>query len=335
MLPRRLGETGFARHDALSPGGETPQPPSAIFLMGPTASGKTGLAVKLYQQLPVEIISVDSALVYRDMDMGTAKPDAETLAKAPHHLINIINPTESYSAAQFRDDALQLMGEIAARGNTPLLVGGTMLYFNALQHGLNELPEADTNIRAQLVKKAEQEGWPAMHEELARFDPVTAKRLDPADAQRIERALEIYLITGRPMSELLAQEKISALPYRLLKIALLPSDRAVLHQRIAERFDTMLTHGLLEEVMGLRKKYPALDPSMPAMRCVGYRQAWQYLAGEFDMGVLHEKGIAATRQLAKRQMTWLRGMDDIHPVDCVSEDIYKNVFHLCNKHIET
>lgn len=309
--------------------------PPAIFLMGPTASGKTGLAVELAQRLPIELISVDSALVYRDMNIGTAKPEAAMLAKAPHFLIDVIDPVERYSAAQFRDDALRLMGEITARGNIPLLVGGTMLYFNALQHGLNDLPEADANIRSQLVERAGREGWPAMHDELARLDPVTAHRLQTTDAQRIERALEVCLITGRPMSELLSQEKKATLPYRLLKIALLPSTRAVLHERIALRFDTMLKQGLLEELKALQQLYPTLNPAMPAMRCVGYRQAWQHLASEFDRDTMREKGIAATRQLAKRQMTWLRGMNDTHEIDCVPQNIYENVFHLCNRHIET
>ncbi len=291
--------------------------PPAIFLMGPTASGKTGLAVELAQRLPVELISVDSALVYRGMDIGTAKPDAATLAHAPHFLIDIIEPTQSYSAAQFRNDALRLMGEIAARGNVPLLVGGTMLYYNALQHGLNNLPEANPVVRAEIDARAERAGWPALHAELAQVDPVTALRLKPNDAQRIERALEVYHITGKPMSMLLEKDERTGLPYRLLKLALLPSDRAVLHRRIADRFDDMLTAGLLEEVTRLRHEYPALNLNLPSMRCVGYRQAWQYQDGEFDLATLREKGIAATRQLAKRQMTWLRGMDDVEELDCL------------------
>ena len=289
--------------------------------MGPTASGKTGLAVELAQRLPIELISVDSALVYRGMDIGTAKPDAATLAQAPHFLIDIIEPTESYSAAQFRNDALRLMGEITARGNVPLPVGGTMLYFNALQHGLNNLPEADPELRAEIDAQAERVGWPVLHAELAKVDPITAARLQPNDAQRIERALEIYRITSQPMSALLEQGERATLPYRLLKVALLPSDRTVLHQRIAERFDTMLQHGLLDEVARLRQAYPGLNPNLPSMRCVGYRQAWQYQDGEFDLATLRDKGIVATRQLAKRQMTWLRGMDDVEVQDSLESGL--------------
>lgn len=293
------------------------QQPPAIFLMGPTASGKTGLAVELAQRLPVEIISVDSALVYKGMDIGTAKPDAGTLASAPHFLIDIIEPIEVYSAAQFRADALRLMGEITARGKVPLLVGGTMLYFNALQHGLNNLPEANPSLRAEIDARAEIMGWPAMHAELARIDPRTAARLKPNDSQRIERALEIFQITGRPMSELLQEEERESIPYRLLKIGLLPSDRKILHERIAERFDAMLKHGFLGELEQLRHDHPKLSLEMPSMRCVGYRQAWKYLEGEYDYATMREKATTATRQLAKRQMTWLRAMDDVVVIDCM------------------
>lgn len=273
--------------------------------------------MELVQTLPLEIISVDSALVFRDMNIGTAKPDATTLTRAPHHLIDLIPPTEVYSAAQFRNDALKLMGEIIQRGNVPLLVGGTMLYFNALQHGLNHLPEANPEIRARIDAQAERQGWPALHAELAKIDPATAARLMPGDAQRIERALEIWHLTGQTMSALLEQNNAETLPYRLLKIALLPSERKVLHQRIAERFDTMLTGGLLDEVKALQMKYPELHPGTPSMRCVGYRQTLEHLAGNYDLAMLREKGIAATRQLAKRQMTWLRGMDDVEVLDCL------------------
>ncbi|MFN3397054.1 MAG: tRNA (adenosine(37)-N6)-dimethylallyltransferase MiaA [Sulfurimicrobium sp.] len=298
--------------------------PPAIFLMGPTASGKTGVAVDLVQRLPVEIISVDSALVYRDMDIGTAKPDAATLAAAPHHLIDLIDPTNSYSAAQFRSDALRLMAEITTRGNIPLLVGGTMLYFKALREGLNDLPQADPVLRAELDARARHGGWPALHDELARLDPVTAARLDPADAQRIQRALEVCLLSGRPMSALLAEERQDRLPYRLTHIALLPGDRAVLHQRIEARFDAMLAQGLVEEVRMLRARH-ALTPNLPSMRCVGYRQAWQYLDGELDFATLRDKGIFATRQLAKRQMTWLRGMENVSEFDCLADDLAARV----------
>jgi tRNA dimethylallyltransferase len=290
--------------------------PPAIFLMGPTASGKTGVAVELVRHLPCEIVSVDSALVYRGMDIGTAKPDAATLKQAPHHLIDLIDPTESYSAAQFRRDALRLMAEISARGRIPLLAGGTMLYFRALLQGLNDLPEADAALRAQLDEKAARLGWPAMHAELARLDPPTAARLKPMDAQRIQRALEVCLLSGRPMSALLERDTAAELPCRIIQIALEPGDRAVLHRRIAQRFDAMLAAGLLDEVRSLRARY-RLDPALPSMRCVGYRQAWQYLDGEGDTTALREKGIAATRQLAKRQLTWLRSMDGVRRFDCL------------------
>lgn len=293
----------------------------AIFLMGPTASGKTGIAVELAQRLPVELISVDSALVYRGMDIGTAKPDAATLKRAPHHLIDIIDPTQAYSAAHFRSDALRLMADITARGKIPLLVGGTMLYFNALQDGLSNLPQANADIRARLDDEAREQGWPALHARLAKVDPETAARLEPGDSQRIQRALEVWEISGQPMSELYKQSVSEKLPYNLLKIALIPSDRAVLHQRIAARFDTMLEQGFLQEVVRLRKEYPELTPDTPSMRCVGYRQALQYLDGEFDIAELREKGIAATRQLAKRQLTWLRGMEDIMALDCLYSNI--------------
>ena len=285
--------------------------------MGPTASGKTSLAVELLQRLPVELISVDSALVYKGMDIGTAKPDAATLAVAPHHLIDVIEPTHVYSAAHFRKDALRLMADITARGKIPLLVGGTMLYFKALQGGLSQLPEADSEVRARLDAQALEVGWPAMHAKLAEIDPATAARLEPGDSQRIQRALEVYELSGQTMTALHQQSAGDVLPYKLLKIALVPSERSVLHQRIATRFDSMLEQGFLEEVRRLRAEYPELGPETPAMRCVGYRQALQHLDGEYDLAELREKGIAATRQLAKRQLTWLRGMDDIVEVDCL------------------
>lgn len=299
----------------------------AIFLMGPTASGKTGAAVYLHSQLPVEIISVDSALVFQDMDVGTAKPDAETLKQAPHHLIDVTSPLAPYSAAQFRADALRLMAEITARGKIPLLVGGTMLYFKALEEGLSDLPQADADVRAKLDAEAAQIGWPGMHDKLAQVDPETASRLKENDAQRIQRALEIYQITGQPMSALLAKQHTEALPYDVLKIALVPGDRKVLHARIAERFATMLKQGLIEEVKGLLAKYSALTPESTAMRCVGYRQVWEHLRGEYDADELLNRGIYATRQLAKRQLTWLRGMENVVQVDCLNPNMHEIVLH--------
>jgi len=292
--------------------------PPAIFLMGPTASGKTGLAIDIYSKLPIELVSVDSALVYHDMDIGTAKPDAVTLAKAPHALVDIIPPIEAYSAANFRNDALRLMADITARGKIPLLVGGTMLYFKVLQGGLSGLPEANPEVRAELDAEAAQIGWPAMHAKLAQIDPETAARLEPNDTQRIQRALEVCAISGETMSSLFAKQTSEALPYRLLKIALVPSDRKVLHERIAQRFDQMLADGFLDEVRALKAKYPTLTPESTSMRCVGYRQALEHLAGEYDAAELRDRGIFATRQLAKRQLTWLRGMDDTTEVDCLN-----------------
>ncbi len=298
--------------------------PPAIFLMGPTASGKTALAVSLVERFPLEIISVDSALVYRGMNIGTAKPDAATLARAPHHLLDIRDPTEAYSAAAFCDDARRLMADITARGKVPLLVGGTMLYFRALLQGLDDLPRADPSLRKKQEIEAASRGWPALHVELAQVDPVTAQRLSPNDSQRIGRALEIYQLTGKPMSALLDQAQ-TALPYRVLQLALIPSDRAVLHQRIATRFDAMLAEGLLEEVAALRKTY-ALTPDLPAMRAVGYRQAWAFLEGEIDRAGLREQGLAATRQLAKRQLTWLRSWPDAVALDALADDLDAQAF---------
>ncbi|MDP2248097.1 MAG: tRNA (adenosine(37)-N6)-dimethylallyltransferase MiaA [Nitrosomonadales bacterium] len=305
--------------------------PPAIFLMGPTASGKTGAAVELFQRLPIELISVDSALVYRDMNIGTAKPDAAIRKQAPHYLIDVIDPTEAYSAAQFRSDALRLMADITARGKIPVLVGGTMLYFKALQGGLGDLPEADAAVRAELDKEALQHGWPAMHAKLAQIDPDTAARLKPTDAQRIQRALEVHSISSKTMTQLFAEQTSTVLPYRLLKLALVPSDRSMLHQRIALRFDQMLADGFVEEVKTLRTKYPTLHADLPSMRCVGYRQALQYLAGEITLPELRDKGIAATRQLAKRQLTWLRGMDDTVELDCLDMELNENIINYINQ----
>lgn len=308
--------------------------PPAIFIMGPTASGKTGLAVELYQHLPVELISVDSALVFKDMDIGTAKPVASILARAPHHLIDLIPPTEVYSAATFRNDALKLMAEITARGKVPLLVGGTMLYFKALQGGLSQLPEADSNVRQKLDAQAAQIGWPAMHDKLTEIDPETAARLEPADAQRVQRALEVYEISGKTMTELHQSSMSDKLPYQLLKIALTPSDRSVLHDRIAIRFDDMLKQGFVDEVKRLLLKYPSLNADMPSMRCVGYRQALEHLAGNYDVAELRDRGIFATRQLAKRQLTWLRGMDDTFEVNCLNPKMLETVLNEINQVIK-
>jgi len=306
--------------------------PPAIFLMGPTASGKTAVAVELAQHLPVELISVDSALVYHDMNIGTAKPDAATLAAAPHHLIDIMDPTDVYSAAAFRSDALRLMQNITARGRIPLLVGGTMLYFRALRFGLSDLPQADAAVRAEIEAQAAHHGWPHMHGELAKLDPATAARLKPNDSQRIQRALEVCRVSGRPMSVLLALQEEYRLPYRLIPLALLPAERKQLHERIATRFAGMLKQGLLDELEDLQRKYH-LHPDMPSMRCVGYRQAWQYLKGDIDKGDLLEQGIAATRQLAKRQLTWLRGMPDNIEFDCLQAELSRQVLASVHKHL--
>lgn len=298
--------------------------PPAILLLGPTASGKTGVALELARHLPVEIVSVDSAQIYRHMNIGTAKPDRDMLAAAPHHLIDIIEPHESYSAGQFRDDALTAMREITERGHIPLLVGGTMLYFRALLEGLAELPPADPAIRAVIDTMAEAAGWPAMHKELERLDPETAARIQPGDSQRIQRALEVYYITDKPMSELLKKPKYVYLPYRIIPVALMPSERSVLHERIAKRFEDMLELGLIGEVRWLREHYN-LEPDMPSMRCVGYRQVWQYLDAEIGLTTLRETGVAATRQLAKRQLTWLRAMTEIETFDCLDENLAQRV----------
>ncbi|NSL56763.1 tRNA (adenosine(37)-N6)-dimethylallyltransferase MiaA [Uliginosibacterium aquaticum] len=277
----------------------------AVLLMGPTASGKTAAALHLARQSPIEIISVDSALVFRDMNIGTAKPDEEELAQCPHHLIDIITPEEAYSAARFCSDAQRLIGEICARGQLPVLAGGTMLYFKALLEGLSDLPQADAALRQEIEEHAARAGWPALHAELARLDAAAASRLNPNDAQRIQRALEVVRLTGRPLAESYAQRESTSPAIDYLPLALQPAERSVLHTRIAQRFDAMLDEGFEEEVRQLRTRY-RLDIEMTSMRCVGYRQMWEYLDGEVDAATMREKGIAATRQLAKRQITWLR-----------------------------
>ncbi|MES9854519.1 MAG: tRNA (adenosine(37)-N6)-dimethylallyltransferase MiaA [Candidatus Thiodiazotropha sp. L084R] len=290
------------------------QLPAAIFIMGPTASGKTELAVDLVHQLPVEIISVDSALVYRGMDIGTAKPDQETLREAPHRLIDILDPSESYSAAAFRQDALQEMAAIHAAGKIPLLVGGTMLYFKALTQGLSDLPSADPVIRKRLETELAKQGLNRLHQKLQRLDPDAALKIHANDTQRILRALEVIEITGRKMSELQQAGKGQILPYRVLKLVRAPKERALLHTRIAQRFEKMLAEGFEQEVRKLLS-LGNLSPVMPSMRSVGYRQMLQYILGESSWDEMVEKGIIATRQLAKRQFTWLRAEQDCHWLD--------------------
>jgi tRNA dimethylallyltransferase len=300
---------------------EVAKKPLAVAIMGPTASGKTAAALAIARERPVEIISVDSALVYCGMDIGTAKPSREELASVPHHLIDIIDPLDSYSVMQFRTDALRLVADIAARGALPLLVGGTMMYFKGLTDGLDDLPTADAALRVRLDEEAARDGWPALHARLAVLDPITAERLKPNDAQRINRALEIIELTGQPMSSLLSGRSKLELPFELVSFGLEPSDRAVLHQRIATRFDQMLgtrdDTGLVAEVDYLRRRGD-LHPNLPSMRCVGYRQAWDYLDATIDRPALRELGIIATRQLAKRQLTWLRSMPERIVIDCLA-----------------
>ena len=280
--------------------------PKAFAILGATASGKTALALAIAQHFPCEIISLDSALVYRDMNIGTAKPSETELAAVPHHLIDIISPVEAYSAADFVRDCTRLVGEIHARQRLPLIVGGTMMYYHALTQGLNALPEASPAIRAQLQATKAAHGLGFLYNELQRLDPETAARLKPNDSQRIERALEIHQLTGKPMSQHLAESATAAAPLNLHTLALIPSDRSLLHAQINQRFNQMIEHGFLDEVRQLRQRYPALHPDMPSMRCVGYRQAWQHLDGATRFAQFVEQGQAATRQLAKRQLTWLR-----------------------------
>jgi tRNA dimethylallyltransferase len=296
--------------------------PKWLGLAGPTASGKTALALALAQRWPVEVVSVDSALVYRGMDIGTAKPSAAEQAAAPHHLLDILDPEQSYSAAQFVADARGLVEEIRARGRWPLLVGGTMMYFKALVDGIDDMPAADPLIRAEIDAEAAQAGWPAMHARLAEVDPVTAARLAPNDSQRIQRALEVWRSSGTPLSTLHSRARRDAPLSDGALIALEPASRAWLHARIAQRFDAMLTAGFLDEVRRLRAD-PALNLDLPSMRCVGYRQAWEALdAGDPpDVGGIRERGVAATRQLAKRQITWLRSMGHRHVVEADAVDV--------------
>ena len=298
--------------------------PLAIFLMGPTASGKTDLAIQLRQQLPVEVISVDSALIYRGMDIGTAKPSKAELALAPHRLIDICDPAESYSAANFRTDALREMQEISAQGKIPLLVGGTMLYYKALLEGLSPLPSADEKVRSEIEAKAELIGWAGLHQELSKIDPISAQRINPNDSQRINRALEVFYLTGKTLTELTAQ-KGEALPYNILQFAIAPEQREVLHLRIEQRFHKMIELGFQQEVEKLYRRAD-LNENLPSIRCVGYRQMWEYLRGDYDHDEMVFRGICATRQLAKRQITWLRGwtspiqwLDSLQPAQALEK----------------
>ncbi|OZI64414.1 tRNA (adenosine(37)-N6)-dimethylallyltransferase MiaA [Bordetella genomosp. 11] len=316
----------------------TPRP--ILCLTGPTAAGKSAASLAVARRWPLEIVNVDSATIYRGMDIGTAKPDEHERARVPQHLLDIRDPAQSYSAAEFRADALRLIGDIHARGRIPLLAGGTMLYFKALREGLDDLPSADPALRASLDARAREIGWPAMREELARLDPATAARLTPNDSQRIQRALEVCIVSGRPMSELLKRASDSranapvggsggeADTYRYITISLEPSDRAALHARIAARFDQMLDRGLVDEVRALRARGD-LHSGLPSVRCVGYRQIWSYLDGEVDLDAARANGIAATRQLAKRQLTWLRAQPGRIIVDCLAGDAPERVEAAC------
>ena len=303
---------------------QTDSKPTALFLMGPTASGKTDLAIQLRQSLPVEVISVDSALIYKGMDIGTAKPSKEELALAPHRLIDICDPSESYSAANFRTDALREMQEIRAQGKIPLLVGGTMLYYKALLEGLSPLPSADEKVRSEIEAKAALIGWAGLHQELSKIDPISAQRINPNDSQRINRALEVFYLTGKTLTELTAQ-KGEALPYDILQFAIAPEQREVLHLRIEQRFHKMIELGFQQEVEKLYRR-PDLNENLPSIRCVGYRQMWEYLRGDYDHDEMVFRGICATRQLAKRQITWLRGwtspiqwLDSLQPAQALEK----------------
>jgi len=312
-------------------------PPAAspiICLTGPTAAGKSAAVLALAARWPIEVITVDSATVYRGMDVGTAKPDAADRARVPMHLLDIRDPADPYSAAEFRNDALTLIADIRARGRQPVLAGGTMLYYQALRAGLNDLPSADAAIRAELDAIAARHGTPMLHAELAKIDPATAARLAPNDSQRIQRALEIWRLTGQPMSDLLARARPAPSPHRYLTLSLEPSDRALLHARIAARFDAMLADGFIDEVQTLYARGD-LHAELPALRAVGYRQYWRYCAGDIPAETAREQAIAATRQLAKRQLTWLRADRERCVIDALASDAamqvidaYARVFNL-------
>ncbi|WLQ14532.1 tRNA (adenosine(37)-N6)-dimethylallyltransferase MiaA [Hahella aquimaris] len=321
--------------------------PPAILLMGPTASGKTDLAMALSERLPCDLISVDSVMVYRGMDIGSAKPDPETLARYPHHLIDIRDPAEPYSAAEFRTDALRLMEQSVNAGRIPLLVGGTIMYYKALCQGLGDMPSADENVREQILAEAEQVGWPALHEQLRQFDPVAAAKIHPNNRQRIQRALEVYRLTGKPLSHYWAADGVNpenelnwdsvngaALPYNALNLALAPVKREDLHGRIAKRFQIMLEQGLLDEVEQLRQRGD-LNVGLPSIRAVGYRQVWSYLEGEFGREEMVEKATAATRQLAKRQMTWLRSWPEINWLSADDTQLVEVAMRLISQRLQS
>jgi len=298
--------------------------PPALFIIGPTASGKTGLAIKLAKRFPIELISVDSALVYKGMDIGTAKPTEEELQQAPHRLISFLDPSEPYSAAEFRKDALREMKDITKNGNIPVLVGGTMLYFRALEYGLAKLPEANPELRAELTEQAEKHGWDFLHEELKKVDSVSAERIHPNDKQRIQRAFEVYKLTGKSLTTLQKEAQMDALPYQLMKIALIPESREWIRDLAEIRFNQMLDDGFIEEVKSFYNRGD-LNSDLPAMRSVGYRQVWDYLEGKTNYDEMKELAIIATRQLAKRQMTWMRSEKKVTPYDAKEYDLSKIV----------